>query len=91
MVLAAAFLTVHKKMKNHYLIKLKTGEVDENGFDCYIFRVTKKKFKSAKDLRKELTEPRKYKHCGVTYDMPPLLENKDIADITPCSEDWGKK
>ena len=91
MVLAAAFLTIHKKMKNHYLIKLKTGELDENGFDCYKFHVTRKKFKSAKDLRKELTEPRKHNIGGVWYDSPSLFEDKDIADITPCSKDWHKK
>ena len=68
-------------MKNHYLIKLKTGEVDENGFDNFNFIVTKRKFANAKDARKSL----EFRIDGRTV---RLWDDESIEDITPCSKDW---
>ena len=70
-------------MKNHYLVKFKTGKVDDNGFDCHAFFVTKRKFKDAQQVRKFLTEP-------INDYTDALWGNDEIADITPCSRDWGK-
>ena len=61
-------------MKNHYLVKSKTGEVDENGFDNHEFAVTKHKYANAKVARKQLE---KVFECSM-----------DEADITPCPKDW---
>ena len=65
-------------MKNYYLVTLKLNRLDENGFDCHKFFKTKQKFKSARDVRNWLTSG------------PYALFDDDIADLTPCSKDWGK-
>ncbi len=70
-------------MKSHYLVKFKTGKVDDNGFDCHGFFVTKQRFKNAREARKFLTEP-------INDYTDALWGNDEIADITPCSRDWGK-
>jgi len=74
------------KMKNHYLVKFKTGKVDDNGFDCHSFFVTKRKFKNAREVRKFLTKPIKVYEDYVDS----IWSNDEIADVTPCSKDWGK-
>ena len=70
-------------MKNHYVVKFKMGEVDENGFDNFHFMVTKRKFANAKEVRKTFLKPDKR---GFS-----LFEDADIEDITPCSKDWRIK
>ena len=65
-------------MKSHFLIKFKTDEVDENGFDIHNFRVTRYKYANVKVARKRLE-----KLLGV-----PLDETE--VSLTPCSKDWGK-
>ena len=66
-------------MKNHYLVKMKTGKVDDNGFDNHSFFVTKKKFVNAKKVRETLGK--------VNVDGFPLFNMEQIEDVTACSKD----
>ena len=70
-------------MKSHYIIKFKTGDTDKNGIENYFFKKTSRKFSSVKAVQKSLEK--------VFEEDWSALQAETIEDITPCSEDWGKK
>jgi len=67
-------------MKSHFLIKAKTGEVDENGFDIHEFSVTRYKYANAKAAQKRLEK---------IFGVP--LDKTWVEDITPCGKDWDER